>query len=987
MNSSSKLLLKRIITLAIFLVPFLPVVAAQYVEPFHISGLVVDKSTNQPALGAVVELCDSAGNVLQSEVAGESTLKYLKERRESARKGENITRGGVGGNLVKVEATFKFEIPRADRKYILKVSNGEKYDTTYVDLPIKDVGRREPPRKVPTIYVERKPLNLEEVTVATKVKFFYKGDTLIYNADAFNLPVGSMLDDLVKAIGCELKSDGTIIHQGRRVEELLLNGKAFFDNRKLVMLENLGSYTVDKLKFYDKTGERSRLAKRILDDDKQYALDVRLKKEYSFGTIVNAGAGLGTNDRYMGRLFALTFTNVARFAFVGSLGNVDDVKPGESDVFRMRESSGLTRKKMGGFDYMVEPDNKKFKINGSVEVNHYDSRYDGGGKSTSFLPGGDVYSQSESSSKRKTLNVQMSHKMSLSVDNLSLSFSPSFSYSRGRSVSLGSNATLNREIEGLTMGAINDLLAGNPDSLREILVNRNVNDYASSNRALSAGGNVELMIVVPKTPDVISINAGAGYRSLTSDSHNLYDITYGNGQSPTRRNQHTRNKPNDALSFSSRIGYQPSFDYGNLNWNAAYNFSGSRYRNATEVYLLKKKAESNMTYGVYEADDDLISVLDGQNSKSTTSESHTHTLSAYMEYRIRNVSIGFDNRFSLNHNRLDYRHELLDTILSRDMFRYDPNLNINYRSNRSTLYSLDYSYSKSSYPLSSRININDTSDPMNVYESNDNLRDPSRHNISLGISTRCGRAWHRFDVRSIISLDKIVNGYSYDKSTGVRYHKPFNMSGNWSLAPGYDLSLDFGGRIPFSLNNNTSLEYARDADMLGIEGGGNEMQKVAVENYYVRERFSLRTDFSNTSLTFKAGGTWRKTFRNRSDLDDVSILDLNCGVTCSTQIPLVKMFVSTDMTFYSKSGYNLSGLKRNRLMWNARIGKGFLNDKLVIMLDGFDILHQLESVEYSVSAQGRSERYVNVIPRYVMLHAQFRFNHQPRRLNTINPNL
>lgn len=147
MNSSSKLLLKRIIALAIFLVPFLPVVAAQYVIPFYVSGRVVDKSTNQPALGAVVELCDSAGNVLQSKVAGESSLEYLKERRESARKGENMTNGGVGGNLVKMEATFKFEIPRADRKYILKVSNGEKYDTTYVNLPIKDVGRRERSKK------------------------------------------------------------------------------------------------------------------------------------------------------------------------------------------------------------------------------------------------------------------------------------------------------------------------------------------------------------------------------------------------------------------------------------------------------------------------------------------------------------------------------------------------------------------------------------------------------------------------------------------------------------------------------------------------------------------------------------------------------------------------------------------------------------------------------------------------------------------------
>lgn len=35
---------------------------------------------------------------------------------------------------------------------------------------------------------------LNEVTVtATKVKFYHKGDTLVYNADAFQLSEGSML--------------------------------------------------------------------------------------------------------------------------------------------------------------------------------------------------------------------------------------------------------------------------------------------------------------------------------------------------------------------------------------------------------------------------------------------------------------------------------------------------------------------------------------------------------------------------------------------------------------------------------------------------------------------------------------------------------------------------------------------------------------------------------------------------------------------------
>lgn len=49
------------------------------------------------------------------------------------------------------------------------------------------------------------------------------------------------------------------------------------------------------------------------------------------------------------------------------------------------------------------------------------------------------------------------------------------------------------------------------------------------------------------------------------------------------------------------------------------------------------------------------------------------------------------------------------------------------------------------------------------------------------------------------------------------------------------------------------------------------------------------------------------------------------------------------------------------------------------MLDGFDLLHQLSNVSYNVNAQGRTETYTNVLPRYAMLHVQYRLNIQPKK--------
>lgn len=69
-------------------------------------------------------------------------------------------------------------------------------------------------------------VNLGEVKVkATRVKLCYKGDTIEVDARAFKLTEGSMLESLVKNVpGCELRDDGEIYMNGRKVDYLTLNG-------------------------------------------------------------------------------------------------------------------------------------------------------------------------------------------------------------------------------------------------------------------------------------------------------------------------------------------------------------------------------------------------------------------------------------------------------------------------------------------------------------------------------------------------------------------------------------------------------------------------------------------------------------------------------------------------------------------------------------------------------------------------------------------
>lgn len=68
----------------------------------------------------------------------------------------------------------------------------------------------------------------------TRIKMAYKNDTIVYNASAFQLPDGSMLEALVRQMpGVELKDDGTILVNGEKVDFLTLNGRASITLNKM----------------------------------------------------------------------------------------------------------------------------------------------------------------------------------------------------------------------------------------------------------------------------------------------------------------------------------------------------------------------------------------------------------------------------------------------------------------------------------------------------------------------------------------------------------------------------------------------------------------------------------------------------------------------------------------------------------------------------------------------------------------------------------
>lgn len=137
---------------------------------FMLVGYVQDNLTREKLYGAKVEMFSYTDSLLFSYVI-EPNVSFYEE---------------PGGWAVPIPMEGQ---KYAAKGYILRFSK-EGYDTKEIVYTVPRLYKRQPTLRLPAVNLHRTPKErkLGEATVtATKVKFYSKGDTLVFNADAFQL--------------------------------------------------------------------------------------------------------------------------------------------------------------------------------------------------------------------------------------------------------------------------------------------------------------------------------------------------------------------------------------------------------------------------------------------------------------------------------------------------------------------------------------------------------------------------------------------------------------------------------------------------------------------------------------------------------------------------------------------------------------------------------------------------------------------------------
>lgn len=145
----------------------------------------------------------------------------------------------------------------------------------------------------------------------------------------------------------------------------------------------------------------------------------------------------------------------------------------------------------------------------------------------------------------------------------------------------------------------------------------------------------------------------------------------------------------------------------------------------------------------------------------------------------------------------------------------------------------------------------------------------------------------------------------------------------------------------------------------------------------LNERLRLNYRYKKLNVGIKGNASWNHATANRNDFTDANTWSISYGTNAVIDLPWAFQ-LSTELTMFTRRGYESATMNRDDLVWNARLTKSLSKNRLSLMLDAWDILGNLSNVDAGIDSRSRWEYYTNVIPRYVMLRLVYRFDKQPK---------
>ena len=833
------------------------------------------------------------------------------------------------------------------------------------------------------IMLKRAPRTLHEATVtATKVMMVMKGDTIVYNADAFELAEGSMLDQLISRLpGVKLNAGGVITVNGNRVSNLLIDGKDFFNGDANVALENLPAYMVKNVKSYQKAPDNAYLTRK---DNKPHAddpwvIDVTLKKEYHQGWIANAEAGGGTKDKYLGRVFGTYFSDRARVSFYGNANNTNSNQRAGSDGKWENEDAMMgenTLQKGGLFAsfYGGKDSDRPIRFITTLEASHNKDVNESRGNSVNFYESGNTYGKVNSLYNSKNYNLNwigaLSIPTSLAYIHLDQYFYYASSSTNSQQQSVLSRYILPDEWTNMTEGLVNSYT--------------DLSQSKASNLSYSAV--LDATVKLPHDKE-FGVNFSVNTRTTTDKTNSLYNlITQGVEPTTDFRNRYNHNKQQDLqlLGFIDYPLIEIKKSHGKIshNINTTYIIEHQNQQGNRNFYRLDRLGgdwslpDRKPLGQLPSTADSLALATDWGNTNQTTTRQTIHKVE--LRYYFWKDGLNFHAALPMAFTR-----NAIDDLRMKDQQRHivkhyqwlQPSFSLSFKNIK-----MSGSIAHTTPQMNLLLDVTDDSNPLFITKGNTTLKPTNIYNATLGYTLSKTKHAQNLNAEWGYSAQQNAVGQAryYDAETGVTTSMAQNLNGNWQthVTVGYACSLDKKQKWTFDVSATETFQNSVDFQQTSLM---QTSVKSEVKNWFMQGNVALAYHCKLFNAALKSAVDWQHATSKLTGFQTINSINHLYTFTNQWSLPW-NMVIDTDLTYYVRSGYADHSMNSGEWIWNMAVAKRMLKSKaLSLKLSGHDILAQRRSIVRTLNAQGRTETWHNVVPRYFMLSLVYHFSKSPRK--------
>lgn len=910
-------------------------------------GVIVDKESGEPLQNATLQLYSLPDSVFKVGVASDYDGKFSLTA-SAAKYYMKVSFVGYLAHTVNVE-----------------VVKGKSLDMGKITLSADAVAL-----KAAVVTAEVPPVTVAE-------------DTLVYNTAAFRVPEGSMLEELIKKYpGVDIAEDGTIKINGKTVNRILMKGKDFFGTDKDMALKNISADIVDKVKFYDKKSDFSRIT-GIDDGEEETVLDLQMKKGVVDGLFSNTDVGYGTKERYTVKNTTGYYNDMAQYTLVMSANNMNDqgFSDGRARGFR-GGGGGLVTPKQAGFNFAYE--NEKLELGGNIRANHRNSDSKNWSSSETFMPqiGRNQFSNSRSNSLSRSTGFNADLRLEWKPDTMTnIIFTPSLSYSSSDSWSKSTSATFNDDpfkyVKEYKKDMYGDVLA----SMDSVAVNSNDSESLSNSENKSVSANLQVNRRLQKPGRNLTFRGRFSYRDSESNTYSINNVKYYqmNAGSNGYNRQRYSATPGKNWDYDIRFSYtEPLMKNLFLQLNYSYNYSYNNSDRATYVFdsVPGFIMELSHHYNDPLLPDDYMQYVDSDLSRHSTYRTQKHEAQVMLRYVTDKMNLNAGLAWVPQHTEMEYAYLGLDTVLTRNVSNISPNIRFRYRWSKQTTLNIMYRGSTSQPSLTDLLDITDDSNPLHITKGNPGLKPSYSNRINAFFNTYNTEAQRGINVAVGFSntLNSISRKATYIEETGATITQPDNINGNWSVNGNFGFNSAIPGFTKFTYSTFTDASYANNVSYISMQGIKGSVKNNS-KTLGLSERLSANYRADNFDISFSGHIRYSHSKSSAQPEDKMDIYDFSYGPSVNYTFPWYNIKLSTNLSMSSRRGYSDPNANTDELLWNAQLSASFLpRNALTVSFQVFDILQQQSNISRMVDALSRRDSETNAIYSYCMFKLSYKFN-------------